>query len=75
MVSSLRARVERIAPDGAARGRAGQAQLRKRFCFTQESDIIAAFSRLPVDRMFFEVGVHGAAYCRIKIGGATEAFE
>ena len=33
-----------------------------------------AFSRLPVDRVFFQVGVHGAAYRGIDVGGA-EAFE
>jgi hypothetical protein len=33
-----------------------------------------AFSRLPVDRVLFEVGIHGAAYRRIEVGGA-EAIE
>ena len=33
-----------------------------------------AFSRLPVNRVLFEVGVNGAAYRRIEVGGA-EAFE
>ena len=33
-----------------------------------------AFSRLPVDSVVFEVGVNGAAYRRIEVGGA-EAFE
>jgi hypothetical protein len=29
-----------------------------------------AFSRLPVDRVLFEIGVHGAAYSRIEVCGA-----
>src|SRR6266446_3082920 len=33
-----------------------------------------AFSRLPVDRVLFDVGVHGAAYGRIEVCGA-EAIE
>ena len=33
-----------------------------------------AVSRLPVDSVLFEVGVNGAAYCRIEVGG-TEAIE
>jgi hypothetical protein len=35
---------------------------------------LAAFSRLPVDRVLFDVSVHGAAYRRIKVF-AAEAFE
>jgi hypothetical protein len=33
-----------------------------------------AFSRLPANRVLFEIGVHSAAYRRIEVGGA-EAFE
>jgi hypothetical protein len=33
-----------------------------------------AFSRLPVDSVLFEIGVHRAAYRRIEVGG-TEAIE
>ena len=33
-----------------------------------------AFSRLPLNSVVFEVGVHRAAYRRIEVGGA-EAFE
>jgi hypothetical protein len=33
-----------------------------------------AASRLPINRVLFEVGVYGAAYRRIEVGGA-EAFE
>jgi hypothetical protein len=35
---------------------------------------LLAFSRLPADRVLFEVGVHGATYRRGEVCGA-EAFE
>jgi hypothetical protein len=32
------------------------------------------FSRVPADPVLFEIGIHGAAYRRIEVGGA-EAIE
>ena len=36
--------------------------------------VLVASSRLPVDSVLLEVGVHGAAYRRIEVG-STEAIE
>jgi hypothetical protein len=40
---------------------------------SDEDSDAEVYSRLPADRVLFEVGVHGAAYGRIEICGAGGA--